>query len=115
MVEFISGVLRVTGEKAWGGVKKIFKGVWDSFVGIVKAPINLIIDLINGLLGGVEWMVNGVVNALNTISVDIPDWVPGIGGSTLGFDLPTWTAPQIPYLAKGGFCGEEYPTACHDW
>lgn len=109
VVEFISGVFTGNWEKAWGGVKKIFKGVWDSFVGIVKAPINLIIDLINGLLGGVEWMVNGVVNALNTISVDIPDWVPGIGGSTLGFDLPTWTAPQIPYLAKGGFVERNTP------
>ena len=31
----------------------------------------------------------------------MPDWVPGLGGETLGFHLRTLTAPQIPYLAKG--------------
>lgn len=29
--------------------------------------------------------------------MNVPDWVPGIGGKTLGFDLP-----QIPLLANGG-------------
>ena len=27
----------------------------------------------------------------------IPDWVPGVGGTTLGFNIPT-----IPQLAEGG-------------
>ena len=31
------------------------------------------------------------------ISVTIPDWVPGVGGKTLGFNIPT-----IPQLAEGG-------------
>ena len=35
------------------------------------------------------------------MSFDVPDWVPGIGGSTFGFQLSTITAPQIPYLAQG--------------
>ena len=38
---------------------------------------------------------------LNTLSFTVPDWVPGIGGSTLGFNFGTITAPQIPYLAQG--------------
>lgn len=38
---------------------------------------------------------------LNSLRVDIPSWVPGIGGGTLGFNLPTWTPGKIPYLATG--------------
>lgn len=41
--------------------------------------------------------LNFLIDAVNTLSFDIPDWVPGIGGKHFGFDIP-----QIPYLAKGG-------------
>jgi len=33
---------------------------------------------------------------LNKISFEVPDWVPGIGGKTLGFNIPT-----IPQLRRG--------------
>lgn len=67
------------------GFKKIFKGVFDSLYGIVKSPINLIIRAVNSLIRGI-----------NAISIDIPDGIPGVGGTHLGFNLP-----QIPLLAKG--------------
>ena len=43
-------------------------------------------------------LVNGAINALNGISVTIPDWVPGVGGNTFGINIP-----NIPMLAAGGF------------
>ena len=46
--------------------------------------------------------INCLIRAVNTIKFDIPDWVPGIGGNNFGFDFSEFTAPQIPYLAKGG-------------
>jgi len=46
--------------------------------------------------------VNAVSSTLNRIRIDIPSWVPGIGGATLGFNMPIFSAPQIPYLEKGG-------------
>ena len=79
-------------ENAWEGCKKIFKGVFDSLVAIAKVPINLIIDAINTMIRGI-----------NKFKIDIPDWVGnipglgGIGGKSIGFDIPT-----IPKLAKGG-------------
>lgn len=102
VVQFVSGVFSGDWGKAWEGIKNIFKGVWDALVSIIKTPINAVIGLINGMLSAIVGAVNAVIRALNTISFDIPDWVPGIGGMHFGFDFGELTPPQIPYLAKGG-------------
>ena len=49
-----------------------------------------------------------MIKALNRLSFDVPDWVPGIGGKKFGFNIGLLSAPQIPYLAKGGII--EQPT-----
>jgi len=85
-LNFITGVFTGNWQKAWEGVKKIFKGVFDSLWGIVKVPLNLIIDGINAVIG-----------ALNSIRIKIPDWVPGLGGKSFGIHIP-----KIPKLAEGG-------------
>lgn len=95
--------------KTWNDIKDKFKTVWDSFEGIVKAPINGIIGMINSLIGAVEWMVNSVARAFNSISISIPDWVPGIGGNTLGFNIPEWEFDRIPELAEGGIAKKNTP------
>lgn len=69
------------------GIKEKFLSGFSALVGIVKAPINGVISLING-----------AINGINGISVDIPEWVPGFGGKHFGLMLPT-----MPLLAKGGF------------
>ena len=69
------------------GIKEKFLSGFSALVGIVKAPINGVISLINR-----------AINGINGISVDIPDWVPGFGGKHFGLMLPT-----MPLLAKGGF------------
>lgn len=86
VIDFISGVFTGNWSKAWTGVKNIFKGVFDSLVGIVKVPLNLIIDAINTVIRG-----------LNKLKIDVPDWVPGVGGNSWGIDIP-----KIPKLARGG-------------
>lgn len=85
IIDFITGVFTGNWSQAWEGVKSIFKGVFDAFVGIIKTPINGVIGIINGAIGG-----------LNSISVDIPDWVPLVGGTHFGLNIP-----KIPTLAKG--------------
>lgn len=87
LIDFITGVFSGNWSQAWNGVVQVFGGLWDSLVGIVKAPINAVIGLINKAIG-----------ALNGISVTIPDWVPVVGGNTFGINIPT-----IPMLASGGF------------
>jgi len=87
LIDFITGVFAGNWSQAWNGVVQVFGGLWDGLVAIVKAPINAVIGLING-----------AINALNSISVTIPDWVPIVGGNTFGINIP-----NIPMLATGGF------------
>lgn len=101
VIDFITGVFSGDWEKAWNGIKDIFSGIWDLLVGIVKSPINAIIGILNGLISGMASAVNGIADMLNSLHIEIPDWVPVIGGGTLGFNLPKWTPAKIPYLATG--------------
>ena len=101
IIQFITGVFSGDWEKAWEGIKKVFEGIWDTLVSVVKAPINIIISLINGLVSGVCSGINTVIKALNNLSFDVPDWVPGFGGKKFGFNLSLVTAPKIPKLATG--------------
>lgn len=108
IIDFVAGVFTGDWKRAWEGIKNIFKGVFDGLSGIVKSPINGIIAILNGLIGGVATAVNAVAKMLNKLKVTIPSWVPGIGGKSIGFNLPTWSPGKIPYLAKGGVI--DHPT-----
>ena len=101
IISFVKNVFAGDWGAAWDSIVSVFKGIWDYLVAIVKAPINIIIGLINGLVQGVVDGINLVIGALNNISFDIPDWVPLIGGQTFGFNLTPLVAPKIPLLAKG--------------
>lgn len=82
LIDFVTGVFTGNWQQAWQGVQDIFGGIFDGMVALAKAPINTIVGLINGLIGGLN-------------NINVPKWVPGIGGK--GIDIPT-----IPYLATGG-------------
>ena len=92
---FVSGVFTGNWKKAWEGVKKIFSSVFSTFISIAKAPINGIIGLINGLVDALNTAIAGI----NKIKVDIPSWVPLVGGKSIGFNIPKLS--KIPYLASG--------------
>ena len=100
IISFVRAVFTGDWTRAWEAVKNIFKGVFDALFGIVKAPLNLIIGIINTVIDGLNWLID----AFNRISIDVPDWVPVIGGKTFGFNLPH--VSHIAYLAKGGILSE---------
>ena len=110
----------------WNGVTGFFKGIWNGIVGIfqgvgnwfrgifqgavngIKAAFNGIKDWFSNLWQGIwsviktpiNWIIGGInciIDGLNCISIDIPDWVPIVGGQHWGFDLD-----HIPELATGG-------------
>ena len=106
--------------KNWDTVKATVLNVWDAIMDALgsawqwlkttvldplvngfKDVVNGIIGFINGLIEGAVKGINGVIGLLNKLQFTVPDWVPGLGGKTLGFDLKLLSAPQIPYLAKG--------------
>ena len=53
----------------------------------------------NGIITVIEKAINNIIKKINTLSWDIPDWVPGIGGGKFGFNMKT---VSIPRLAEGG-------------
>lgn len=69
------------------GIKDALVNAFSSIAGIIKAPINAAISLINGAIG-----------RINGIGFTIPDWVPKLGGKSFSVNIP-----QIPMLATGGF------------
>ena len=79
--------------KFWLGLAKI---AGNGLIGGFEAAIN-------GIIGMFEKMINWIVDGLNKISFDVPDWVPGIGGKTFGFDIPRveFGRISIPRLAQG--------------
>ena len=81
-VDFITGVFSGNWQQAWTGIVNIFGGIFDGIVAFAKAPLNLLIGLINGVIGGLN-------------KIKLPKWVPGIGGKGISID-------KIPYLANGG-------------
>lgn len=85
--------LKNLGSSIWSGIQTLggnigsfFSGVWDGIVSGFKGFVNIFINGINTIIGG-----------FNKLSFTAPDWIPGIGGKTIGFNLPT-----IPLLANGG-------------
>ncbi|MBO5484882.1 MAG: hypothetical protein J5979_06705 [Lachnospiraceae bacterium] len=79
-------------------VVNIFNGIWSSIKGVINSIIGGIEKMANGVIKG----INGMINALNKLSFDVPDWVPEIGGKTFGFNIPTISTISIPRLATGG-------------
>ncbi len=96
VIDFIRGVFTGDWDRAWKGLGEVLRGIVSTWVAIVKAPINGIIGILNAAIGG----INSLIDGLNRLRIDIPDWVPGIGGGTLGFNVPH--VPTIPLLASGG-------------
>ena len=93
IITFVTGIFAGNWKQAWEGVKQIFAGVFQSLVGLVKGPLNSILGLVNAVIGGINAMIDG-------LSIDVPEGVPVLGGTTLGFSLGH--LPTLPYLAKGG-------------
>lgn len=90
LLQFVSGVFTGDWNRAWEGVKNIFKGAWNGIVGLLEAAVNLIIR-------GLNWLIS----KMNTISFTAPSWVPGVGGKSFGINIPSITPVSIPRLATG--------------
>lgn len=111
---FKSGV-----QKGFGAVRRVFNGLKNLILGIfdtIKDKIekvwgkiyDAVAPIINGLFGvvasvydAVRSAVNFIIDAINTLEWDIPDWVPFVGGKSFGFDIPPLPEIDLPELASG--------------
>lgn len=93
-------------------VKKFFSGMWDSITEKAERAWDKVkgfaVDSVNAMTSAVEGFVNffikGInllIGGLNKINIDIPDWIPNIGGKSFGFSISAIPEISLPRLAKG--------------
>ena len=75
-----------------------FEGLWEGIKGVINGILAGVEAVVNGFVAAINWIIDG----LNKISFDVPDWVPGIGGKTLGFNIKHVAEVSLPRLEKGG-------------
>lgn len=114
LTEILSGIGDIVDDilKAFGFEEGLGKGlteIWDGIWEMIKGVINTVIGGINGMISAVESAINFVIDAINTLSWEIPDWVPFIGGETFGFDIPNVSFYKIPELAEGAVINPNNP------
>lgn len=63
IIDFLVHVFQGDWKGAWESIVNTFKNIFESIKNIAKTPINQVIDIINGLLRGIN-------------SIQLPDWVP---------------------------------------
>ena len=101
--------IKSTWESVWNSVKSstsnIFGGIWS----VIKQSINNIISGVERMANGVIKGINSMINALNKLSFDVPDWVPEIGGKKFGLKIGKVPTVSIPRLAEGGFVRANTP------
>lgn len=78
---FLTGVFTGNWEKAWTGIRNIYRSIFETIGAIAKRPLNSVISMMNAVIGGFN-------------KIKIPSWVPKLGGKGINI-------PKIPALAKG--------------
>ena len=101
VIDFLKGAFTGDWQGAWNGLVEIIQGVFQGIEGVIKTPLNAVIGLVNSLISGVESALNWVISGMNSISIDIPDWVPFAGGNHFGISIPPIQWGRVPELAKG--------------
>lgn len=93
----------------WGSIKETFSKVAGWFDANIIGPVSSgFRSFVNGLISMVESFVNffvrginRVISAANSLQIDIPSWVPFVGGKSFGMNIPRISELSLPRLAQG--------------
>ncbi len=97
VIDILLGIAQGDWQRVWDGFAEVIDGV----AGVIKGIINAIIGVVEGMANAVVAAINTVIRAINTINFTVPDWVPGVGGNSVGFNIPEINKISIPRLADG--------------
>ena len=97
----ISGVMNT--------ILSIISGIWRGIYNVARSYINFILSGIQSMVNGIIGGFNSMIRALNHLHFSIPDWVPGLGGKSLGFNLSTISRVSLPRLATGAVLPANQP------
>lgn len=85
--------------ESWTSMKTTLFGILDTIKSGFREKINSIISFVENMANSVVTGVNKVLEALNSVGFDMPDW---LGGGTFHPNLQTLSTISIPRLANGG-------------
>ena len=108
ILNFIDDKFLSKWKKAWEAIKDTFTKVFSALGSLAKKPINAIISAFNSVIK----TINALITKINSIkfTIDIPDWIPGFGGSSWGFrgfSIPKMS--YVPALAQGAYVKPNTP------
>ena len=90
IIQFIKGVFTGNLKMALDGVKKVAKGIVNGVLIIVES-------FINNIIRGLNWLITKI----NSISLKVPGWVPGVGGKGWSPHIGQMSSITLPRLATG--------------
>lgn len=89
-----SKVFEEIGDDVGEGFLEGFQGAWGRITAWMSGGIE---RFVNGIISGLNWLIS----QMNKIALDVPDWVPVVGGQSWGVNIaqiPEW---HVPALASG--------------
>lgn len=108
-IDTVIGKIQNSWNNTWTSVKNTTSQIFNDMWAAIKSTINAILSGVESMANGVVRAINKMVDALNNLHFDIPDWVPGLGGKSFGLHIPHISAVSIPRLAQGGFVRANTP------
>ena len=114
--ETIRTVIKTVGDVVLGIIDKIVNAIPNLLNAIINFCYNIgpaiensvdaicrsVTKLVNFVVSAVEYMANLIIGTINKISIQVPDWVPGIGGQKWGFNLEKIDIPRFyPQYEQG--------------
>ena len=86
-------------------IMNVFTGIWNFMKGIINTILGGIEKLVNGVISGLNLMID----AMNKLKFNVPNWVPAIGGNSFGLKIPRISSISLPRLAEGGYVRANQP------
>lgn len=99
--EFVHTIVDAIGNafgNAGNWISNTWHDIWNGITDFIKNSINGIIGFINGMINAVGNGINFVIDSMNKLKIEMPDWM---GGKTFGFNIARVQLPNIPLLAQG--------------
>lgn len=93
----IKGLITGDLDTIFEGIKTVLGGITDQVKGFANAIISVVEMMINFVVNG----INNMITSLNTVKIDIPEWVPVIGGKNFNPNISEIKNVKLPRLAQG--------------
>lgn len=119
IIDFLTGVFKGDWEKAWEGIKEIFKGVWYAIKGIVMGVADALTDIVEGIILLIVDTLTPVFNWLADIWTDIKEaWADMVDWTEIHIITPLfdffvglWNGIKNTFSQVGSWFSEKFNSA----